>query len=104
MAERRILQPAASWRQSRGIKTLRLPARDFPTYQHPHNVPISNPSPPISRTMGNQALDANPPNADYHLSTNGSNWLWAVFSLFAVSLFAITAWTLVVRRLRTHPN
>ncbi|KAI0742225.1 heat shock protein 30 [Daedaleopsis nitida] len=48
--------------------------------------------------MGNQALDVNPPNADYNLSTHGSSWLWAVFSLFAVSLLAITAWTIVTPR------
>ena len=46
---------------------------------------------------GNQALDVNPPNADYHLSRAGSDWLWTVFSLFGVSLFAIVAWTFLVR-------
>ncbi|KAI0691576.1 heat shock protein 30 [Earliella scabrosa] len=48
--------------------------------------------------MGNRALDVNPPNADYNLSTHGSNWLWTVFTLFGVSLLAITAWTIATPR------
>ncbi|KAI0692124.1 heat shock protein 30 [Cerioporus squamosus] len=48
--------------------------------------------------MANDALNSNPPNADYHLSTHGSDWLWAVFSLFGVSLLAIIGWTLVTPR------
>ncbi|KAH9900708.1 hypothetical protein C8Q73DRAFT_786128 [Cubamyces lactineus] len=43
--------------------------------------------------MGNAALDVNPPNATYNLSTHGSDWLWTVFSIFGLSLFVITAWT-----------
>ncbi|KAI0093911.1 heat shock protein 30 [Irpex rosettiformis] len=39
--------------------------------------------------MGNHALELNPPNADYHLSTNGSDWLWAAFCVFAVSLLVM---------------
>ncbi|GJE86925.1 family A G protein-coupled receptor-like protein [Phanerochaete sordida] len=39
--------------------------------------------------MGNHALDLNPPNADYHLSTHGSDWLWAAFSVFALSLLVM---------------
>ncbi|KZT03539.1 heat shock protein 30 [Laetiporus sulphureus 93-53] len=38
--------------------------------------------------MGNDALRLNPPNSTFHLSTNGSDWLWAVFSIMAVSLLA----------------
>ncbi|RPD53281.1 heat shock protein 30 [Lentinus tigrinus ALCF2SS1-7] len=48
--------------------------------------------------MGNHALDINPPNADYNLSTHGSDWLWAVFSLFAVFLLAVVGWTLATPR------
>ena len=40
--------------------------------------------------MGNHALDLNPPTADYHLSTNGSDWLWAAFSIIALSLLGMT--------------
>ncbi|KAH9951226.1 heat shock protein 30 [Amylocystis lapponica] len=36
--------------------------------------------------MGNAALNLNPPNADLNLSTHGSDWLWAAFSIFGVSL------------------
>ncbi|KAI0670320.1 heat shock protein 30 [Trametes maxima] len=43
--------------------------------------------------MGNEALDLNPPNATYHLSRNGSDWLWAAFSLFGLSLLTVVAWT-----------
>ena len=48
---------------------------------------------------GNQALDVNPPNATFNLSRAGSDWLWAVFSLFGASLLAILAWTFFVRTL-----
>ncbi|EPT01407.1 hypothetical protein FOMPIDRAFT_1048847 [Fomitopsis schrenkii] len=34
---------------------------------------------------GNQATSVNPPNAQEHLSRNGSDWLWAVFSIMALS-------------------
>ncbi|OSC98327.1 family A G protein-coupled receptor-like protein [Trametes coccinea BRFM310] len=43
--------------------------------------------------MGNDALNSNPPNATYNLSTHGSDWLWAVFSLFGLSLLIVAAWT-----------
>lgn len=46
--------------------------------------------------MSNDALDSNPPNADYHLSNHGSDWLWAVFALFGLSLLAVIGWTLAV--------
>lgn len=39
--------------------------------------------------MGNHALDLNPPTADYHISTNGSDWLWAAFSIFGLSLLVM---------------
>lgn len=37
--------------------------------------------------MANHALGLNPPNADIHISTHGSDWLWAAFAIFLVSLF-----------------
>jgi len=43
----------------------------------------------------NDALRTNPPAGDQYLSDGGSNWLWAVFAIFALSFlvfFALT-WT-----------
>ncbi|BGP53312.1 hypothetical protein JCM8202v2_000871 [Rhodotorula sphaerocarpa] len=37
----------------------------------------------------NNAVDVNPPTADLHLTTNGSDWLWAVFSVMALSAIVI---------------
>ncbi|KAK3988144.1 hypothetical protein QBC44DRAFT_329849 [Cladorrhinum sp. PSN332] len=39
----------------------------------------------------NDALRTNPPAGEQHLSTNGSNWLWAVTALFGVTLLALFA-------------
>ncbi|KAI0343618.1 heat shock protein 30 [Trametopsis cervina] len=36
--------------------------------------------------MANHALDLNPPNAAIHISTHGSDWLWAAFSLITLVL------------------
>jgi bacteriorhodopsin len=50
--------------------------------------------------MGNQALAVNPPGfSEFSLTTNGSNWLWSVFSL--MSLAAIIIALLSMRR---HPR
>ncbi|ABN66594.2 plasma membrane heat shock protein [Scheffersomyces stipitis CBS 6054] len=40
-------------------------------------------------SRANQAIEVNPPaaNIDIHLTSHGSNWLWALFSVF--SLFAV---------------
>lgn len=46
--------------------------------------------------MGNKALDINPPNATYHLSTHGSDWLWAAFSIFGVALLGVVGWAFSV--------
>lgn len=46
--------------------------------------------------MANHALDLNPPNADYHLSTHGSDWLWAAFCIFAVSLLTMVVLNFLV--------
>ncbi|EJF65915.1 heat shock protein 30 [Dichomitus squalens] len=43
--------------------------------------------------MGNSALDINPPNATYHLTTGGSDWLWAAFSIFGAALLGVVGWT-----------
>lgn len=39
----------------------------------------------------NDALEVNPPAGDQYLSTNGSNWLWAVTAVFTVSFLAFFA-------------
>ena len=41
--------------------------------------------------MGNQALSVNPPSnlTIFNLTTNGSNWLWSVFSLMSLSSIVI---------------
>lgn len=41
-----------------------------------------------STMAGNQAIHVNPPNAQEHISTNGSDWLWAAFSIQAFSFLA----------------
>ncbi|KZT67766.1 heat shock protein 30 [Daedalea quercina L-15889] len=38
---------------------------------------------------GNRALQLNPPNADLHISTHASDWLWSAFSVFALSLLVM---------------
>ena len=38
---------------------------------------------------GNQALNLNPPNAQLHISTNGSDWLWSAFSLITFVLLIV---------------
>ena len=51
--------------------------------------------------MGNQALSVNPPGSSsiFNLTTNGSNWLWSVFSL--MSLCAII---IALLSMRIHPK
>ncbi|KAJ3552893.1 hypothetical protein NM688_g3914 [Phlebia brevispora] len=39
--------------------------------------------------MANHALDLNPPDAMIHLSTHGSDWLWAAFSFITVVLLIV---------------
>jgi bacteriorhodopsin len=50
---------------------------------------------------GNNALGVNPPNADTHLTTNGSNWLWACTAVFGVAFLFWLVWTLRLRRTTT---
>ncbi|PSR80400.1 hypothetical protein PHLCEN_2v6733 [Hermanssonia centrifuga] len=38
--------------------------------------------------MANHALDLNPPNATLHISTHGSDWLWAAFAFITFTLLA----------------
>lgn len=51
--------------------------------------------------MGNKALDLNPPNADLHISVHGSDWLWAAFSVFGLSLLITIFLDLRVCRVQT---
>lgn len=37
----------------------------------------------------NNALELNPPNANYNLTTHGSDWLWAVFCVMALSAIVL---------------
>lgn len=37
------------------------------------------------KTQFAQALGSNPPNAPIDITTHGSDWLWAVFALFALA-------------------
>ncbi|CCM03855.1 uncharacterized protein FIBRA_06004 [Fibroporia radiculosa] len=44
---------------------------------------------------GNQAVNVNPPNANFHLTTHGSDWLWTVFSIMGLSLIIAIATTVM---------
>jgi bacteriorhodopsin len=48
---------------------------------------------------GNHALDVNPPTANIHINTHGSDWLWALFAIFA--LYTLL---LLFHSLRTSPT
>ncbi|CDO68344.1 hypothetical protein BN946_scf184799.g71 [Trametes cinnabarina] len=39
------------------------------------------------------SLDQNPPNADRHITSGGSDWLWAVFAVMAISDLLMIFWT-----------
>ena len=45
----------------------------------------------------NNALDYNPPAGDALLTTNGSNWLWAVTAVFLISFLAMAGLTFIAR-------
>ena len=53
---------------------------------------------------GNQATSVNPPNAEEHLSTNGSDWLWTVFSIMALSTLLAAGATIMVSFFVTRLN
>ncbi|KZO97565.1 heat shock protein 30 [Calocera viscosa TUFC12733] len=56
---------------------------------------------------GNQAVDINQPNAAISINTNGSDWMWAAFSIFLLSDLGMIAWMYLrhsaQRRLYTVP-
>ncbi|KAI0637041.1 heat shock protein 30 [Trametes polyzona] len=43
--------------------------------------------------MAGSSLDQNPPNADRHITAGGSDWLWAVFAIMALSDLIMVFWT-----------
>ncbi len=49
----------------------------------------------VART--NDALKINPPPGDFHLVTNGSDWLWAVTAIYALSLLTVIGLTYFAR-------
>ncbi|KAF9222397.1 family A G protein-coupled receptor-like protein [Gyrodon lividus] len=51
----------------------------------------------ILEARRNDALQVNPPSGDAHITTNASNWLWAVFSIMLLSLLISVFWTALRR-------
>ena len=45
------------------------------------------------------SLDTNPPNADRHITSGGSDWLWAVFAIMALADLGMIFWSFTVRSL-----
>ena len=43
--------------------------------------------------MANDALNVNPPASPIDITTHGSDWLWAVFSVFLLSDLIFVAWS-----------
>ncbi|KAK0548093.1 hypothetical protein OC846_004612 [Tilletia horrida] len=46
----------------------------------------------LARAAGNQAVEINPPMADIDLTTSGSSFLWAVFSIMAATAIGTGVW------------
>jgi len=44
------------------------------------------------------SLDTNPPNADRHITSGGSDWLWAVFAVMALSTLGMIVWSFTRHR------
>lgn len=42
------------------------------------------------------SLDQNPPTADRHVTSGGTDWAWTVFAVMFVSTFVAIAWTFIV--------
>ena len=42
------------------------------------------------------AVDTNPSEAQLHITDHGSDWLWAVFAIMAVSTLGMFAWSHMV--------
>ncbi|KAJ1033010.1 hypothetical protein NDA16_000289 [Ustilago loliicola] len=52
----------------------------------------------LIKRAGNEALRVNPPVADIDITTAGSDWLWAVFSVMAACGLGTMVWSLKVSR------
>ena len=50
------------------------------------------------RGLTGGSLDQNPPNADRHITSGGSDWAWTVFAIMLVSDLAVLFWTFAVSR------
>ena len=51
----------------------------------------------IANLVTRSSLNHNPPNADFHVSNHGTNYLWALFAIFLLSMFGMFALTFLVR-------
>lgn len=54
----------------------------------------------ILSERSNDALRTNPSNANRNLSTGGSNWLWAVTAIFALSFLSWLIWSFILKPAR----
>ncbi|KAJ9479157.1 Protein YRO2 [Pseudozyma hubeiensis] len=57
-----------------------------------------NAVPQLLKRAGNEALTSNPTVADIDITTHGSDWLWAVFSVMAGTGLLTMVWSLKVSR------
>ncbi|KAI0060000.1 family A G protein-coupled receptor-like protein [Artomyces pyxidatus] len=48
----------------------------------------------VPEILANHALGSNPPTADIHQSTHGSDWLWAVFAIMLLSDLMAVFWSI----------
>ncbi|TCD60006.1 hypothetical protein EIP91_010924 [Steccherinum ochraceum] len=44
-------------------------------------------------SLNGGSLNKNPPNADRHITVGGTDWLWAVFAVMAVSTLGMIVWS-----------
>lgn len=50
----------------------------------------------IASVAANNVLDVNPPVANADITTHGSDFLWAVFSVMLASALGVTVWALMI--------
>ncbi|KAM3074328.1 D-3-phosphoglycerate dehydrogenase 2 [Clarireedia jacksonii] len=60
-----------------------------------HNMSFSS---ILQRSSSNNALNINTPNADRNLTVHGSDWLWAVTAIFALTFLSWLVWTMLLHR------
>ena len=51
----------------------------------------------IANLVTRSSLNHNPPNADLHVSNHCTNYLWALFAIFLLSMLGMFALTFLVR-------